>query len=190
MRPTTCVQVQAACGCGPQSFETVLFLGDEHQRLEDFRHNPALARHPWVGDARDRTADLAESEDVTIDQRDVEVSDSSRGPRRPTTSNPMKRPIHDWLNYGGPVPSAELTMCKRCGSNVCDFIANAFDFAKDFKTDPQVAPDTWLWHVFDNGNDWEPQDTGTNEASPGMVKGKGKGKKGGAWTPIMAIIAP
>ena len=43
------LQVQAACGCGPKSFETVLFLGDEHQRLEGFRHNPALTRHPWVG---------------------------------------------------------------------------------------------------------------------------------------------
>ena len=67
------VQVQAACGCGPESFETVLFLGGEHQRLEGFKHNPAFIRHPWVGDARDRTAGLAQSENVTIDQRDVEV---------------------------------------------------------------------------------------------------------------------
>ena len=62
------VQVHAACGCGPESFETVLFLGDEHQRLEGFKHNPALTRHPWVGDARGRTAGLAQSENVTIDQ--------------------------------------------------------------------------------------------------------------------------
>ena len=63
------VQVQAAVGCGSESFETVLFLGDEHQRLEGFKHNPALIRHPWVGDARDRTAGLAQSENVAIDQR-------------------------------------------------------------------------------------------------------------------------
>ena len=65
------VQVQAAVGCGSESFETVLFLGDEHQRLEGFRHNPALTRYPWVGDARCRTAALAQSENVTIDQRGV-----------------------------------------------------------------------------------------------------------------------
>ena len=43
------VQVHAACGCGLNSFETVLFLGDEHQRLEGFRHNPAFTRYPWGG---------------------------------------------------------------------------------------------------------------------------------------------
>ena len=59
------VQVQAACGCGLRSFETVVFLGDEHQRLEGFKHNPALVRHPWVGDARDRTAGLAQSENYS-----------------------------------------------------------------------------------------------------------------------------
>ena len=30
------LQVQAACGCGPKSFKTVLFLGDEHQLLPQF----------------------------------------------------------------------------------------------------------------------------------------------------------
>ena len=63
------VQVQAACGCGPESFKTVRFLGGAHQRLEGFRHNPAFTRYPWVGDARCRTAGLAQSENVTIDQR-------------------------------------------------------------------------------------------------------------------------
>ena len=50
------LQVQAAVGCGDKSVKTVVFLGDEHQRLEGFKHNPALIRHPWVGDARDPTA--------------------------------------------------------------------------------------------------------------------------------------
>ena len=43
------LQVQAAVGCGLKSVKTVVFLGDEHQRLEGFKHNPALIRHPWVG---------------------------------------------------------------------------------------------------------------------------------------------
>ena len=115
------MQVHAACGCGPESFETVLFLGDEHQRLEGFKHNPALIRHPWVGDARDRTAGLVQSENVAIDQRDVEVFDTSGCTRTTKTSNPAKRAIHEWLK-GGRVPSVELTYCKRCGENVCQFM--------------------------------------------------------------------
>ena len=137
------VQVHAACGCGLNSFETVLFLGDEHQRLEGFKHNPAFIRHPWVGDARDRTAGLAQSENVTIDQRGVEVFDTSRCTRTTETSNPGKRAIHEWLKDGR-VPFVELTWCKRCGENVCQFISEAFPFAKNFKTDTAVAPDTWF----------------------------------------------
>ena len=94
------VQVHAACGCGENSFETVLLLGDEHQRLEGFRHNPAFIRYPWVGDARTRTAGLAQSENVTIDQRGVEVFDTGRCTRTTKTSNPGKRAIHEWLKDG------------------------------------------------------------------------------------------
>ena len=157
------VQVQAACGCGPKSFKTVLFLGDEHQLLEGFRHNPALTRHPWVGDAGNRTAGLAQSENLTIDQRDVEVYDSSRFDRTTKTINPGKRPIHEWLKDGR-VPSVELTWCKRCGENVCQFISEAFTFAKDFKTGTAVAPNTLFWRVLYNGDKCEAQDIGTSEA--------------------------
>ena len=108
------VQVQAACGCGPESFETVLFLGDDHQRLEGFRHNPVLTRYPWVGDARCRTAALAQSENVANGQRGVDVIDAIRCTRTTKTSNPGKRAIHEWLNDGR-VPSVELALCKQCG---------------------------------------------------------------------------
>ena len=103
--------------------------------------------------------------------------DTSRCTRTTKTSNPGKRAIHEWLKDGR-VPFVELTWCKRCGENVCQFISEAFPFAKNFKTDTAVAPNTWFWHVFYNGDNWEAQNIGTSEASRGMGKGKGKGKKG------------
>ena len=59
---------------------------------------------------------------------------------------------------------------------MCQFISEAFEFAKDFKTGTAVAPDTLFWHVFYNGDTWEAQNIGTSEASRGMGKGMGKGK--------------
>ena len=55
----------------------------------------------------------------------------------------------------------ELNRCKRCGPTVCKFVAETCPFAKNFLS--ASAHDTWLRHVFYDGNGW----TQSPVAAPG-----------------------
>eukprot|EP00974_Lingulodinium_polyedra_P052861 5081580-Lingulodinium_polyedra.AAC.1 len=59
--------------------------------------------------------------------------------REISTRHPTRRPFLDFLQV---LPTIELNCCKRCGQAVSSFIAEAFPFAKEFKSDPQLAPPT------------------------------------------------
>ncbi len=162
-------QMVAAAGCGPRSFETMVFFGDEHQRLENFKHNPLATRLPWVStvfQSEDKGLELSSAcaseswNRVTrdFDERDMDDADAQNdqlsGQQRVTeTTNWPKRPFHDFLRN---VPKMELNYCKRCGPQVCSFVQNAFpSFAGNFKSDEFAAPNTLFWHVFYDGEQWE-----------------------------------
>ncbi len=117
--------------------QTLVLMGDENQRLEN-RH-PAYTRAPWV--KPNQELDLEEADD------DDNAQASGCGPS--PTVNPRKRPFTEWLpstNVG------KLSECIRCGPSVCELVKQLYKLP-DFQSSPE-APDTWLWHVFYDGNGW------------------------------------
>ena len=139
---------QAVAGLGGiGAFETVVALGDWHQRLEDFQMNPAFTRVPWVSGAPGEV-DPGESQD---EDRWGTGGDDPKNSKK--TPNAKRQPLQEFLKRA---PSAELTHSKRFGNQVTNFIQRLMQFAASFVPNPNGQDSTWLWHVFYDGQRWEP----------------------------------
>ena len=144
--------VQALAGlAGGKSFETLLFFGDENQRLEDFNHNPDNTRVPWV------SAGEGDPHEPTLSE--IEEQDGDPVVPIRTMPNARRRPLQEWLANA---PTAKLTHCKRCGRTVCEYVERLMPFARYFQAGEPAADGTWLWRIFCDGRYWETHD-GTNK---------------------------
>ena len=143
------VQQVISAIAGQLSIETLALIGDVHQRLNVPR--PAYTRTPWQ---------KLEEKRASIELDDAGEGEDDRAPQQPSPGassaasanvlrNPRERYFSDWVE---PSKDQQLTVCKRCGPQVTNFVAATFDFAKNFTSSEDN--DTWLWYVFYDGNGW------------------------------------
>ena len=143
------VQQVIAAIAGQPSIDTLVLIGDVHQRLNVPR--PTYTRTLWQK-LKERRA--------SIELDDEGEGEDDRAPQQPSPGassaasanvlrNPRERYFSDWVE---PSKDQQLTVCKRCGPQVTNFVAATFDFASNFTSSEDN--DTWLWYVFYDGNGW------------------------------------
>ncbi len=155
------VEQVIAATAGQSSIQTLVLIGDKHQRLKV--RNPKYPRTPWVSSADGVMQEVEERRArVELDDEGDGEDDTVRGPSPGASSpgassaasarelrNPAERFFSEWIEK---FPAHRLTVSKRCGKQVTTFVSETFDFARDFTSSGDQ--NTWLWFVFYDGNGW------------------------------------
>ena len=106
------------------------------QRLK-VKH-PKYPRTPWVSSADGLMQEVEERRArVELDDEGGGEDDKARGPSPGASSaasarelgNPAERFFSEWIDQ---CQGHRLTVCKRCGPKVTNFVSKMFDFASDF----------------------------------------------------------
>ena len=128
---------------GPQDacFKTIVLAGDPHQIVANTW--PRWTRVPWIS-SEGRSMRPAQ-------EQDTDTPSVTGRPAPQTIKNPENRPFMTWLTSPArkdDVLLLELNGCKRCGPEVCKFVAALFpQFCPKLYASPE-APETRLTHTF------------------------------------------
>ncbi len=134
------------------TFRTVIFIGDENQRL--YRNATSFRG----------TTHSAPLDDYGVAQRvereeEDETEEKEEDESEPELAHQQHREVAGWLSGSNTADMQHLTLthCKRCGHRVTEFISALFKEVRpelaNF-TSSALAPTTMLQHIFYEGRGW------------------------------------
>ena len=128
--------------------QTLLMVGDVHQRVENKYRGRRVDSNGEGSLGNLKFARYGLEDDTEQYDAAQPTSDVDSG----TLTVPEARPWYEWCQNA---EEGVLDHCKRCGSAVCDYVKHCLHtITKSYTSDPAVAYETVLEHVFFDGNRW------------------------------------
>ena len=127
------------------SAKTLLMVEDVHERVDIVGRGGRRATFNHVA------LYGLEEDGEEYDTRTMSVALSSTAIQAGGVPVPEARPWYEWCRGA---ENGVLDLCRRCGTDVCDYMKHCFDFAHTSAWDSAVAINTKFQHVFFDGGQW------------------------------------